>query len=434
MKRRISLCTMLVWCLVLPMMSKEKGIDVASSTLTFPDGAIGLSQSDFDTGPYRIQTPGYYYLTEDISFNPTSPTAGANGIDGGRTNDRPRTGAWFTALSVETDNVVIDLNTYTIEVSEEFLANHEFKVFSLIELNNSPFPHLVFAYTGETELKAARNVVIKNGVLGHNPHHGIHGNNNVNIAINNIVCRDWEVAGISLNGLLSGSIKDVVISGIEHQVPFTGFIALINSALGELQRLINEGDQNAQPYYNDLAAYKAALAMPTHPEGTHDGNCFGIFLNHIVDVGPIATEYCADDTTNCICIENVDVCNIKAKLIETVGMKEISTGNLLKGTPFGIMRWQDAFDDEENFAPNAVLRAQAYVLSQISHAFPEHEPTQQFIDNILAETPSEAVFLNLVEPVFNIDFAGHTNKGVFGIRVDCGHGVTIKHCNVMGIE
>jgi len=383
--------------------------------------AIPISPADFESGSYRITQPGYYYLTDNITFNPI-PAAEAS-----RT-DKPDIG-WFAALSIECDNVVLDLNTKTLQVAQEFVDNQFFKVFSLIELNNSPFPHFVFGFKGETELKNAKNVVIKNGTLGRSSHHGIHGNSNVSITLEDLTVRDWEVAGIALNGLKNGVIKNIIISGIEHPVPFTGLRAVTQMAVMQLDKLKAAGDPNVQPFIDALAviANDPQQNGSNHNSQTHDGNCYGLFLNRTVDVGPLPT-HCDDQTTNCISIENVTVCNMKTKIIETVGIADLE-GNRLKGETFGVMRWDDAYP-QGTFAPNARLKAQAYAVNKNN---PSKLPSG-FANNILAANPTESVFLSHVQPIFNGDFAGHTNKGAFGIRIDCGHGVRIKNCHVYGIN
>lgn len=413
------------WLLVLfsSLLAEDfRGPTTHEPGLLIADSIIPLSQSDFDSGTYRIQKPGYYYLTEDISFNP-DPVAEET-----RT-DKPRT-AWFAAISVECDNVIIDLNTKTLDMSESFLNNHGFKVFSLIELNNSPFPqHLIFAFTGETAVKTAHNVVIKNGTLGRNSHHGIHGNDNTNVAIYDLVVKDWEVAGISLNGFKSGEIKNIAISGIEHEVPFTGLLALLLTTRIVLEDLVAAGDTGAQQYIDalDVVINDDNQNGKNHPTGTHDGNCYGLFLNRTLDVGPIVS-HCDEKTANAITVENVSVDNIKASIIETVGIADL-LGTQLTGNLFGVMRWVDAYPNG-TFAPNSILKAQVYGVKQNN---PTNLP-EGFSDNILSDNPSEELFLSQVQPVFNGDFAGHTNKGAFGIRVDCGHGVTLKNCRVLGVE
>lgn len=383
--------------------------------------AVAISNSDFTSGTYRITQPGYYYLSENIVFDP-DPAAEA-----GR-SDKPATG-WFTALSIECDNVIIDLNTKTMECSQNFLAKQFFKVFSLIELANSPFPHLIFSFTGEPSFKRARNVTIRNGSLGRSPHHGIHGNQNTNIRIYDLTIKDWEVAGISLNGLKNGEIKDCLISGIEHQVPFTGLMALMQAALLELNILKDNGDTGAQAHIDAMSAllndpYENGTA---HSGGRHDANAYGILLNRSVNVGPVATAH-EEITTDCVIINNVTVCNMRSSILETVGMKD-SSGKTLKGLRFGILRWVDAYPGGV-FAPNDRIKAQIYA----AHAKEPSSYPAGFADNMLSETPDESLFLSHVTPLFNNDFAGHTNKGVFGIRVDVAHGVIIKNCNVMSLD
>lgn len=382
---------------------------------------VALSQSSFDSGTYRIQESGYYYFTEDVEFEPKS-------ADEAKRTDKPRIG-WFTALSVECDNVIIDLNTKMFQASEDFLDSHDFKVFSLIELNNSPFPHLIFSFDGETELKIANNVVVKNGTVGRSSHHGIHGNSNSNTQLYDLVARDWEVAGISLNGLKSAQIKHITISGVEHAVSFTGLLALLQATRVVLEDLVEGEDPNAQQYIDALDVIIADDNQngKNHPTGTHDGNAYGLFINRKVDVGPIVT-HCDDQTANCIVIEDVNVCNIKTSIIETVAIGKMD-GTILKGNLFGVMRWTDAYPSG-TFAPNDILKAQVYGVHKNN---PSGLPTG-FADNILSDTPNESLFLSQVKPIFNGDFAGHTNKGAFGIRLDCGHGVKIKDCCTMGIE
>ncbi len=386
------------------------------------DSAIALHQSDFASGTFRIRKPGYYYLAENIKFDP-NPAKEAN------RNDKPVHGGWFAAISIETDNVVLDLNTKTLECTQNFVDNHLFKVFCMVELNNSPFPHFVFAFNGETELKNAHNVVIRNGVLGRCPHHGIHGNSNSNIQLYDLTIKDWEVAGISLNGLKNGNFENIQISGLEHPVPFTGMMTLLHSTLKVLQQLAHHGWHGSHEH---IYALEHVICDPERngvhdAKSMHDGNAYGILLNHTLNVGPQPFIH-GHVTTDCIALENVTVCNIKSDIIETVGMKDLQ-GKLLKGPVFGVLRWFDAYSGS-TFAPNEILRAQVFATNAMD---PGRYP-DGFADNILADSPDEATFLSQVEPSFNHDFAGHTNKGVFGIRVDVSHCISLKNCNVCTIE
>ena len=390
--------------------------------LSFTSGAIALSQSDFDSGTYRITTPGYYYFAEDVEFNPSFAAETLRG-------DKPDTG-WFAGITVETDNVVIDLNTKTFEASLDFIDTQSFKVFALIELSNSPFPqNFAFTFTTVTTYIPANNVVVMNGTLGRSSHHGIHGNSNTNIFVNNMVIRDFEVAAIGLNGPRAGAIQNISVSGTEHTTPFNGLFAVLNAAKVSLLRLIADGDSNAQPY---LDALEVIISDTTqngmNNSGLHDSNQYGVFLNSMLDVGPLA-DGCGSNSADGMLIENVTVSNLHVKTVETVAIQD-NNGNLLKGDLFGAMRWDSAYPDGVNFAPNALLQAQVYAVNA-NH--PDNLPVG-FASNILSATPDEATFLSQVQPSFNHDFAGHTTKGLFGIRLDCGHGIIVRNCNVVNLE
>ena len=386
------------------------------------DTIVSLTQGDFDSGTYRIQTPGYYYLAENISFEPI-PSAEA-----GRA-DKPVT-AWFAAISIECENVVLDLNTKTLDMSQDFIDTHSFKVFSLIELNNSPFPHFVFAFQDATTLAIAKNVVIRNGTLGRSSHHGIHGNSNSNIRMYDLVIRDWEVAGISLNGLKNSEVRNVTISGIEHPVPFSGLITVMKTALLELEVLLTNSDAGAQQYVDALTPVinDPAQNGQDMTAAKHDSIAYGLRISNAVNVGPVLSDHPTLATSDCVLIENVVVCNMQSRVLETVGMRD-SEGTLLKGQRFGALRWVDAYSTG-TFVPNALIQAQVYTFEQNN---PSTYPSG-FATNILSGTPNEATFLGQVTPAFGFDFAGHKAKGIFGIRIDGGHGITLRNCHVISLD
>ncbi len=394
--------------------------------LLIPNDAIPLRQSDFDSGSYRVSKPGYYYVVEDILFNP-KPTLEL------QRSDKPLIGAWFTALSIECDNVIIDLNTKTFACDPAFLDSQKLKVFSLIEFGNSPFPLAkfpFFAYTGETQPVFANNVTIKNGTIGASPHHGLHGNSNSNIQMYDIVVRDWEVAGIAFNGLKSGVIRNVTITGLEHPMDFTGLVSVMLAAQVALEELRdNQGDSKAQGYINALQPLIQDETQngAIHPTRLNYGNVYGIFLNRAFDIGPVA-QVVNDQNSNAIIIENVLIANITTQLIETVAIGN-SQGQTMMAELFGTFRWEDAYPNG-TFAPNALLKAQVYVQQQRA---PQKMPAG-FAANILSSNPDETVFLSQARPVFGLDFPGHANKGIFGIRVDAGYGVTIRNCSIMGLN
>lgn len=204
-----------------------------------------LNQANFDGGTVRITKGGLYVLTEDIVFNPSedalseSPYADNPGYSMG----------YFAAIAVEADDVIIDLQGKTIRQSYEHYARQRF--FNVVELASSPF----VPNQGPGSLKtatypytAASNVLLINGVLGLSSHGGIHGNNNANIMVQNVTVRDFESAGVQLNGVDTCFLDGVQIHGIECAPLASTMFALLRheKKLQEWNALL-PGDSQAPP-------------------------------------------------------------------------------------------------------------------------------------------------------------------------------------------
>ena len=99
-------------------------------------------------------------------------------------------------------------------------------------------------------LNAARNVVIKNGKLGRASHHGIHGNDNENVVISDLVINDWEVAAISLNHVKGLRVRRVSAAS-RRDVPVTGSFSV--------------GRFFAQEALVSRPAFSLVLGFPTMP-------------------------------------------------------------------------------------------------------------------------------------------------------------------------
>ena len=131
---------------------------------------VFLSQSDFLLGTYRIVSSGIYCLSEDITFDPKSGTISNPNVEGawfpgftdpafgfgendtsnpslGTTTIAPKLGAFslgfFAAITIEANDVVLNLNGYTIRQSRAFYIQQRF--FALIEIGMSSFP-CIFVY------------------------------------------------------------------------------------------------------------------------------------------------------------------------------------------------------------------------------------------------------------------------------------------------
>lgn len=163
---------------------------------------VSLTQKHFDKGTYRINVPGVYTLKEDVQFNPLPEQ---NWFPAPDSREHPMSSGYFlgffAAISIEVTGVVLDLDNHKIQQHPEHYYAQRF--FSVIELADRPF----VAAKGPPQFSAlkhrihpAKHVVIENGVLGLSSHHGIHGNKCSRITLRNLVIRDFEVGGVSLNG------------------------------------------------------------------------------------------------------------------------------------------------------------------------------------------------------------------------------------------
>lgn len=116
-----------------------------------------LKQSDFNDGTYRITQTGTYIIEEDIIFEFNSPsTSDFDNLDtynnnndwwptSDQTNMYPGAGnlrnsysmGFFAGITIETSNVILDLDGYELKMSKLFYYQQAF--FALICLTSQPF-------------------------------------------------------------------------------------------------------------------------------------------------------------------------------------------------------------------------------------------------------------------------------------------------------
>lgn len=179
-----------------------------------PYAIIHLKQRDFDNGTVRITRPGIYVLQEDIIFNP-NPENDFQPLESDILSRKysipgPYQLGFFAAITVESNDVILDLNHFTIQQSNEHFIQQRF--YANIELGSSPFIMNQGPSSGITgNYRAPKNIVVMNGILGLTSHHGIHGNLMTECLLQNLYISDFQVAGIALNGGSNNIIYDVII-------------------------------------------------------------------------------------------------------------------------------------------------------------------------------------------------------------------------------
>eukprot|EP01084_Bolivina_argentea_P090521 163099_1 len=216
-----------------------------------------LYQSDFEHGTYRITKAGRYVVMEDILFNP-HPSSMMSDVNSDMTAWRPHEdqqdlypgasqfrGPYFmgfwAAITVETDDVILDLNDHSIAMDEAFYYQQRW--FSIISLTSQYYlPGQGIGFFG-SDPRFASNVIIKDGTLGLTSHHCIHGNFNKHVLIEHIVCRDFETHAIQLNGFDHVTIRNVEIGSSSSIAFLRGEYGHARALLPRLQKVADENPE-----------------------------------------------------------------------------------------------------------------------------------------------------------------------------------------------
>ncbi len=409
---------------------------------------IHLRQADFATGTFRMRTPHrHYILDEDIEFNPT-----------GTRSDIPIAG-WFAVISIEADDIKIDLNGKTIQAAQEYLDAHVFFVFALIEMTNSPFPGNLFGliganYVGDTEFIAANNVEIWNGNLLRSSHWNLHGNNNGNIYVHDVHLGDFEVAAIQVNGGVDMTFRDLLITGIEHTASVSGEKVVAQTHLQYLQYLESIDYPGAAAHVTALSAFIDArpdMFNQTSPVPTN--SVYGMFFTAgfpSLLPFPLSPALCAvgaslssGRTIEGLVIENVvirELANAPPSFPVIGSLANLGFAfqpSLLALPVAGAPRWLDAFDEVGAFAPNPYLLAAVFIINsqvelnpELTAALPSNYA--DIADSIV--TGNVTKFLANTFPILGVGIEGLGNAGSFGVRLDCSLGARVTNVTVDGIH
>eukprot|EP00486_Rosalina_sp_Unknown_P013765 CAMPEP_0201591984 /NCGR_PEP_ID=MMETSP0190_2-20130828/190002_1 /ASSEMBLY_ACC=CAM_ASM_000263 /TAXON_ID=37353 /ORGANISM="Rosalina sp." /LENGTH=1019 /DNA_ID=CAMNT_0048050547 /DNA_START=33 /DNA_END=3093 /DNA_ORIENTATION=- len=436
-----------------------------------------------------IQECGEYIFTEDIILNFNAPTEeeenapdfSPNSITGDRLYWFPTEQqmdqypglfsyegsyslGFFAGITVECDDVVINLNGFKYEMDKRFYLQQRF--FSLIEMATKPFlPHQGASTWGLTDIFYPDNVEIKGpGTLGRTSHHGIHSNHGTNVYIHDLDIKDFDVAGIGCNACKYTTIENIVVGPQNSDIPTLGrfthsrafiprlkdlnklhgdkeltFYGRETQTVSELcQRMVNQMDMiynnyiNGQEYDEDDKEWAAAKKLYKNPTGWMDGGTsYGISINGegaaVVGIGTRTAN------TNNIVMSNVEVFGIYNQMQEkikfTVG---IYTS---RGILFDVTDWIGLVDQYEDkittkyigdvytdvqFAANKYMESWYYRNSLYIHPIEE-----SFVFNGNTKEngyPFKTIF---PDPDTGVQIGGcgtdiqlHSSKGAIGIMIN----------------
>jgi len=474
--------------------------------INITSAAISICQSDFQHGTYRILNPGVYQLCENIVFNP-NPSTTLDAVNNDAfawysqndsfypTNGAPFILGFFTAISVESDNVEINLNNFEIRMHDYFHFQQRF--FSIIEIANSPSEK----GQGQADfgnIKYVSNIKIYNGKLGKSSHHGIHSNGVSNLTISNLRIYDFEVAGIHLNNFKNVKISNVEIGPSLTNVPVNAYYANARFLLMKLRSinaripndLIKFQDRSSAVsityiYNNLLRAMNLLFSYFNHPQDVTsrklvlldqtrqmfesktklpDGSSlYGILLN---SWGPAVFGFGdSPNRSSTVEFENISIHDLYHSTKEVIGYYHLSNNQRvpLRG-PFG--EQIDIFNLCSNFyplnpsnlnnslndsylinlqsnqlplLPNCTYRTNFLLDGQVAVALKgdrtKNETGLTFISSdFLQWIQNKTPFNSGAHIKCNGDIMGHTVKGTIGIRADNIDNLIMNNIKVFNIQ
>ena len=148
---------------------------------------VRLMAADFKQGPVRITRPAKVVLGEDVVFDarPQVQTVG------------PHSRGWVYAISIEASDVSLNFKGYSLSQSRR--QNLESRFYTHVLLGKAFFIREDQGPFNMGGSAAVERISIRNAVFGLSSHFHIFSPASREVSIENVVCKDFEVAAIQLN-------------------------------------------------------------------------------------------------------------------------------------------------------------------------------------------------------------------------------------------
>jgi len=416
-----------------------------------------LWRSDFANGTYRITASGTYRVMEDINFRP-NPNDDFRPLPS-QAALYPTTGAeaayrlgFFAAITVEAADVVLDLNNHVVQQSAIHALQQRF--FAVIELADQPFIPAQGPADFGASIQAAQRVVIRNGTLGRSSHHGVHGNDNVDVRIENVYFANFEVAAVALNGVTRCLVTNCHVTGSRQDVPVLGTYSAARFLLPALGAVDDGATVRLRGARVTAATIKASLkaamdkvvagtatvAGPegvfVNPTGSADGPAYG-FLFHSRGLAVNSFACCSDLTGGTrathVSVVNCVIENVKATPDEVVTLSKGGANRAPQTGLFGeTVPIEQIADDRGKYVGT--------VLSDAHMLLAKHTAATQIAPALLAWAEADTPTLDAVraasgfEFLLNGDSMFHVHKGVIGLRIDGANHVLVQNVDVCNME
>ena len=441
-----------------------------------PYAIVNLKNSDFKNGTLRITTPGIYRLTENIVFNPNefndfSPTS--QQITSGLYPENmhgPYHLGFFAAVTIETNDVIFDLNNYNIKQSDKH--NFQQRFFSLFELASSPFfeKQGPAQFNTGTTYKVANRLLLMNGHLKLSSHHAIHGNAMKNLVFSNLNISDFEVASIHLNGSENVVINNVKIENNKNNI-------LVNSAYSQarfIRKFLNLAVQNKpslkigtksisdikKNLNDDLNnTYSQFVNSGSVPDNffknncpskpcEYDGNVYGMVLNVVgVAVNDFLSERPSEDKNpgnKDIYLGNITINNISSTPVEVIALNaapqtnDSAYGGRVQVGPVGdVLNIELIQDQDGNYTGNSLSDAQI-ILADKSYTGPKG--TNNIVEKVVNWANGASKISDFVKEgsgnfyyVGGGDSMNHVMKGNIGMFISGGLNIKMNKITINNI-
>jgi len=465
-----------------------------------------VNQEDFKYGTLRVKEACMVKLVGNISFNPNRPETWIDEEGSVTTNfnkavsiDPNRELDWwpefkleknkeyfkkevrnayrlgfFAAIAIENEDIIINLNNYTIQQHPEHALQQRF--FSVIELADQPFvPKQGPAQFGNY-LRSATRVAIINGKIGLSSHHGVHGNGINTVMIKNVDFIDNEVCGIALNGCTDVYLTNINIVRNRHDIPVLGtysagrFIKLFTNSLEDAISVNNDNYKSSlenlnldlDKTFNSIIYNNGSISkIYKNTSGLIDGNYYGIIINPmgIAVNAPLPDRKSAKANESCnVYVKSVSINNIKTNVNEILALRN-NNGNIMtapSGAIFQFMQSHKNVNNKYYYDGNSLSDLQIELVQILK----DNNNLKQFLGNfnfdeglLIWKNNKKTYFTHDKNKLighgdldgYEYDILGngdsmfHVNKGTFGFRIDglnTSHidNLTISNIEALGLE
>jgi len=294
---------------------------------------IILRQHDFSNGTISLNSDSHYRLGEDIVIDFTNTDFFHSDPEFVLGN--------YAGISIHGKNILLDGGGFTISMKKTFWRKQRF--FSLIQLNKGPFANFQGPVNFGDGRPFSDTVIIRNLNMGLTSHHAILGNQAKYVLFENLNIRDFEVAGISLNGCDYIKYNNVDIHDNIKTVPFS---ARLSQAICLLQLFSNlksvPADLQAESSaVRDLVDKQLEMDINQVLENFENhnvnkrpdcGSFYGI-NSHAVGVAINGFDSSANKQLNFISFNNVSIHDIIAAPVEALGLRYVDENGVLEDKP-----------------------------------------------------------------------------------------------------